>query len=58
MPVTGVELSEAMISRLREKASAEEIPVVAGDMAGASAREGFSLVYLVFNTIGNLLTQE
>lgn len=58
VPVTGVELSEAMISRLREKASAEEIPVVAGDMAGASAGEGFSLVYLVFNTIGNLLTQE
>lgn len=56
--VTGIELSEAMHARLREKVSAQEIPVVLGDMTSASAGEGFSLAYLVFNTIGNLLTQE
>jgi SAM-dependent methyltransferase len=55
--VTGIELSQAMIARLREKADAEQIPVVAGDMTTARAGEGFSLVYLVFNTIANLLTQ-
>ncbi|MFC7374145.1 MULTISPECIES: class I SAM-dependent methyltransferase [unclassified Brachybacterium] len=56
--VVGLELSEAMIARLREKADEQTIPVVAGDMTTASAGEGFSLAYLVFNTISNLLTQE
>ncbi|MGP9680579.1 MULTISPECIES: class I SAM-dependent DNA methyltransferase [unclassified Brachybacterium] len=56
--VTGIELSEAMIARLREKADEQQIPVIAGDMTTTSAGEGYSLVYLVFNTIGNLLTQE
>ena len=56
--VAGFELSEAMLARLREKAGPERIPVTLGDMATARAGEGFALVYLVFNTIGNLLTQE
>lgn len=56
--VTGIELSTAMVSRLRDKADAEHIPVVVGDMTTASAGEGFALVHLVFNTVGNLLTQE
>lgn len=56
--VAGIELSEPMISRLREKADEETIPVVHGDMTTASAGEGFTLAYLVFNTISNLLTQE
>ncbi len=55
--VTGIELSEPMVARLREKADAEQIPVVLGDMTTARAGEGFTLVYLVFNTISNLLTQ-
>lgn len=55
--VTGIELSEPMLARLREKADAEQIPVVGGDMTRARAGEGFALVYLVFNTIANLLTQ-
>lgn len=58
VPVTGIELSNAMIARLREKAGADRIPVVQGDMAEASAGEGFTLAFLVFNTISNLLTQE
>ncbi|MEE1619464.1 class I SAM-dependent methyltransferase [Brachybacterium sp. J153] len=58
VPVTGIELSEAMIARLREKVTADEIPVVSGDMTTAAAGTGFSLAYLVFNTIANLLTQE
>lgn len=56
--VSGIELSTAMIARLREKAGEDRIPVVAGDMTTARAGEAYSLVYLVFNTIGNLLTQE
>ena len=56
--VSGIELSHAMIRRLREKVGEEEIPVVQGDMTTASAGRGFSLVYLVFNTIANLLSQD
>lgn len=54
--VTGIELSMAMIERLREKDA--DIPVVQGDMTATRIDREFSLVYLVFNTIGNLLTQE
>lgn len=58
VPVTGIELSTAMIARLREKVDADTVPVVEGDMATAIAGSGFSLAYLVFNTISNLLTQD
>lgn len=57
VPVTGIELSRPMVDRLRTKAGEEEIPVVVGDMATARAPGEYSLVYLVFNTISNLLTQ-
>ena len=55
--VAGIELSAPMIARLREKVDAATIPVIAGDMATATAPGSFALVYLVFNTISNLLTQ-
>lgn len=58
IPVSGIELSHAMIARLREKVGEDRIPVVQGDMTGARAGENFSLAFLVFNTIANLLTQE
>src|SRR5699024_3717668 len=58
VPVTGIELSPPMIARLREKADATRLPVVEGDMTTASAGEGFTLAYLVFDTLANLLTQE
>ncbi|GAA1299808.1 class I SAM-dependent methyltransferase [Saccharothrix xinjiangensis] len=57
VPVTGIELSTPMLDRLREKADESEIPVVVGDMASAVAPGSYSLVYLVYNTISNLLTQ-
>ncbi|RMI42385.1 class I SAM-dependent methyltransferase [Streptomyces triticirhizae] len=57
VPVTGIELSRPMVERLRTKADEATIPVVFGDMATASAPGPFRLVYLVFNTISNLLTQ-
>ena len=56
--VTGIELSKAMLARLREKVGPDQLPVVEGDMTTASAGEGFALAYLVFNTISNLLTQD
>ncbi|MEV4845708.1 class I SAM-dependent methyltransferase [Micromonospora matsumotoense] len=57
VPVTGIELSAPMIAQLRTKVDAQTIPVVAGDMATAVAPGEYSLVYLVYNTIANLLSQ-
>jgi SAM-dependent methyltransferase len=57
VPVTGIELSIPMIERLRAKAGEDAIPVVTGDMTSAVAPGAFALVYLVYNTISNLLTQ-
>ncbi len=57
VPVTGIELSAPMIAQLRTKADEARIPVVVGDMATARAPGEYTLVYLVFNTISNLLSQ-
>ena len=56
--VHGVDLSEAMVARLRAKPGGDEIPVTIGDFATTRVDDTFSLVYLVFNTIGNLTTQD
>jgi SAM-dependent methyltransferase len=57
VPVTGIELSTAMVDQLRTKADEATIPVIVGDMATATAPGTYTLVYLVYNTISNLLTQ-
>ena len=57
VPVTGIELSRPMIEQLRTKVDEDTIPVVAGDMTSVVAPGTFTLVYLVYNTISNLLTQ-
>ncbi|MFC9690180.1 GNAT family N-acetyltransferase [Kribbella sp. NPDC056951] len=58
VPVSGIELSPPMIEQLRTKADEATIPVTIGDMSAVRVPGEFSLVYLVFNTISNLLTQE
>jgi SAM-dependent methyltransferase len=58
VPVTGVELSEAMVAQLRRKVDAATLPVVVGDMAITAVPGTFSLVYLVWNSISNLRTQD
>jgi SAM-dependent methyltransferase len=55
--VAGIELSRPMIDQLRTKVTEAAIPVVVGDMATARAPGEFTLVYLVYNTISNLVTQ-
>lgn len=57
VPVSGIELSAPMVERLREKADESAIPVAIGDMATTRVPGEFALVYLVYNTIGNLRTQ-
>ena len=56
--VHGIDLSKAMVARLRAKPGGEDIGVTIGDFATTSVEGSFSLAYLVFNTIGNLTTQE
>jgi SAM-dependent methyltransferase len=56
--VHGIELSEAMVERLRAKPGAERIDVTIGDMSTTRVEGRFGLVYLVFNTIGNVTTQD
>lgn len=56
VPVHGIELSKAMIARLRAKPGGEDIGVTIGDFATTTVDETFSVAYLVFNTILNLTT--
>jgi SAM-dependent methyltransferase len=58
VPVHGIDLSKAMVARLRAKAGGEDVGVTVGDFATATVAGTFSLAYLVFNTIANLTTQE
>ena len=56
--VHGIELSPAMVARLRAKPGADDIGVTIGDFATATVDGTFTLAYLVFNTIMNLTTQD
>jgi SAM-dependent methyltransferase len=56
--VAGIDNSEAMLAQLRTKAGAERIDARVGDMAATRVEGEFSLVYLVFNTIFNLTSQD
>jgi SAM-dependent methyltransferase len=56
--VAGIDLSEAMVARLRAKPGGNDITVVIGDFATSQVEGAFSLAYVVFNTIMNLRTQE
>jgi SAM-dependent methyltransferase len=56
--VHGIDLSEAMVARLRAKPGGDEIPVTIGDFATTRVDGTFSVAYLVFNTIMNLTTQD
>ena len=58
VPVHGIELSGAMVARLRAKPGGDDIHVTIGDFATTTVGGTFSLAYLVFNTIFNLTTQE
>jgi SAM-dependent methyltransferase len=56
--VQGIDDSEAMVARLRSKPGGDDIEVTVGDFATTRVDGQFSLVYLVFNTIFNLVTQD
>src|SRR3954470_2720471 len=56
--VHGIDLSLAMVDRLRAKPGGSDVGVTIGDFADTRVPGEFSLTYLVFNTICNLTTQE
>jgi SAM-dependent methyltransferase len=56
--VAGIDLSEPMVARLRAKPGGDAIDVAIGDFATTHVPGTFRLAYLVFNTIGNLTTQD
>ncbi|CAN5540473.1 class I SAM-dependent methyltransferase [soil metagenome] len=56
--VHGIDLSSAMVARLRAKTGAHDIDVTIGDFATTDVGRSFRLVYLVYNTIMNLTTQD
>jgi SAM-dependent methyltransferase len=58
VPVHGIELSPHMVEQLRAKPGADAIGVTLGDMTSARVEGRFRLVYLVFNTIMNVTTQD
>ena len=58
VPVSGIDLSTAMVERLRAKDTEGRIAATIGDIATTRVDGSFRLVYLVFNTIGNVLTQD
>jgi SAM-dependent methyltransferase len=55
--VHGIDLSRAMVARLRAKPGGDAIAVTIGDFAATRVDGTFSVAYLVFNTIMNLTTQ-
>jgi SAM-dependent methyltransferase len=58
VPVHGIDLSEAMVARLKAKPGGDAIPVTIGDFARTRVEGTFSLAYVVFNTIMNITAQE
>ena len=54
--VAGIDLSPDMVAELRQKT--DEIPVEVGDMTTTTVAGTFSLVYIVFNSINNVTTQD
>ncbi len=58
VPVHGIDMSRAMVARLRAKPGGDAIGVTIGDFATTRVHGTFSVAYLVFNTIMNLTTQK
>ncbi|MDF3290579.1 class I SAM-dependent DNA methyltransferase [Streptomyces silvisoli] len=56
--VHGIDMSRAMVARLRDKPGGDAVGVTIGDFATTRVAGTFAVVYLVFNTINNLTTQE
>jgi SAM-dependent methyltransferase len=58
VPVDGIDLSQPMLDRLREKPGGESIGATLGDIAEVPVQGRYRLVYVVFNSLFNLLSQD
>jgi SAM-dependent methyltransferase len=58
LEVHGIDASEAMVAKLREKPGSDRIPVTMGDFADVGVDGSYRLIYVAFNTLFALLTQE
>jgi SAM-dependent methyltransferase len=58
IPVHGIDMSRAMVDRLRAKPGGDTVGVTIGDFATTRVEGTFAVAYLVFNTINNLTTQD
>ncbi len=58
VPLAGIDFAPAMVDRLRAKPGGDQIPVTIGDFADVAVEGHYRLIYIVFNTLFNLLTQE
>lgn len=56
--VDGIDLSQAMVDQLRTKPGGDQLSVTIGDFADVPVSDSYRLIYVVFNTLFNLLTQE
>ena len=56
--VDGIEISPAMLDQLRAKPGGDKIPVTVGDFADVPVTGTYRLIYIVWNSLFNLLTQE
>ncbi|MBW3634162.1 MAG: class I SAM-dependent methyltransferase [Chloroflexi bacterium] len=58
VPVDGIDFSPAMVAKLRAKPGGDQIPVTMGDFADVPVSGAYRLIFVVFNTLFNLLTQD
>ncbi len=58
VPVEGIDFSPEMVAQLRSKPGSEKIPVTMGNYADVAVPKTYRLIYIVFNTFYNLLTQD
>ena len=56
--VDGIDFSAAMVERMRAKPGGKELNVIMGDFADVPVPDTYQLIYIVFNTLFNLLTQD
>src|SRR5919112_6789086 len=56
--VDGIDFSPAMVAPLRAKPGGEQIAVTMGDFADVAVPGAYRLIYVVYNTLFNLLTQD
>ena len=57
LEVHGIDISEAMVAKLREKPGGDRIAVIMGDFADVAVERAYPLIFVAFNTFFGLLTQ-